>query len=197
MSLAGRAAVIRGYAVVAVLVAALTACGVPTEDAPRAVQPPRGPVFASATATADPSASVGGVTEELCFVRDDQLVSVVRRIADPADADNHLRDLVAGPTAAERDRQLASALPGAIDATRIELAGGHAVVSVAEIGEGTGRSDAVLAFGQVVCTLTSRDDVSSVSFRLDGRPLGVPRADGSLTTQPLTAADYAILIAPR
>jgi hypothetical protein len=54
------------------------------------------------------------------------------------------------------------------------------------------RSDEVLAYGQMVCALTSQGaDVGTVSFASGGQPLAVPRADGSLVAGALTIADYA------
>jgi hypothetical protein len=37
--------------------------------------------------------------------------------------------------------------------------------------------------------------VDTVSFRYEDEPVGVPRADGSLAAGPLTATDYAQLVA--
>ncbi|MFC8850218.1 MULTISPECIES: GerMN domain-containing protein [unclassified Micromonospora] len=169
----------------------VAACGVPAEDTPRVVEAPPGP-FPS-PATVDGPAPAGPVTVTLCFVRDDRLVPVDRRVGRAPDADAQLRDLLAGPSAAERDSGLTSALPGAMSAGVVGVADGQARVRVDGTGDDTGRSDEVLAFGQIVCTLAARDDVDAVAFLRDGRPLGVPRGDGSLSAQPLTPTDYAAL----
>ncbi|WP_320068518.1 GerMN domain-containing protein [Micromonospora sp. RTGN7] len=182
-------------AVLAGLLVLASGCGVPAEDRPRVVEVPPGP-FPS-PATAGSTAPNGRVTETLCFVRDDRLVPVPRRVNHAPDVDAQLRDLLAGPTAVERDAGLSSALPGAMSAVVADVAGGQARVTVGQTGDETGRSDEVLAFGQIVCTLDARDDVTTVSFLRDGRPLGVPRADGSLSAAPLTAADYTALTATR
>ncbi|MFI7575328.1 GerMN domain-containing protein [Micromonospora sp. NPDC049497] len=177
------------------LAALLAGCGIPTEDTARRVQPPRGPFQSSAPAdTAEPA---GPAVETLCLVRDNRIIPVVRRVDRPPTADDHLKDLLAGPTEAERDTGLTSALAGAVNAAGTTVTGMQAQVAVEAPDEAAGRSDEVLAFGQIVCTLTSRDDVTTVAFLRDGRPLGVPRADGSLSEQPLVRADYAPLIAPR
>ncbi|MBM0276854.1 GerMN domain-containing protein [Micromonospora tarensis] len=176
------------------LVALLSGCGIPTDDAPRAVQPPRGPFPTSAPVETAPA---GPATETLCLVRDNRIVPVLRRVDRLPTIEDHLRHLLAGPTGAERDTDLTSALPGAVNAAGATVTGGQARVAVDEPGDDAGRSDEVLAFGQIVCTLTSRDDVTSVTFLRDGRPLGVPRADGSLSDQPLRRTDYAPLITPR
>ncbi|MBG6105841.1 GerMN domain-containing protein [Micromonospora vinacea] len=176
------------------LVGLLTGCGIPTDNAPRVVQPPRGPFPTSAPAETAP---VGPATETVCLVRDNRIVPVLRRVDRPPTIEDHLRHLLAGPTEAERDTDLTSALPGAVNAAGATVTGTQAGVTVDEPGDDAGRSDEVLAFGQIVCTLTSRDDVTSVAFLRDGRPLGVPRADGSLSEQPLSRTDYAPLITPR
>lgn len=173
----------------------LPGCGVPVDDAPRTVQVPPGPfptpVIGSATAPA------GRVDEPLCFVRDDRLDCVVRRVGVLPGVDVHLQHLLAGPVETERGSGLTSALPGTVTVAGVRLTGAVAEVDVREAGEGTGRSDEVLAFGQIVCTLTGRDDVDAVLFRRDGQPLDVPRADYSLSREPLTAADYGSLVGDR
>ncbi|MCF0091363.1 GerMN domain-containing protein [Micromonospora sp. MH99] len=176
------------------LVALLAGCGIPTDEAPRAVPPPRGPFPTSAPAETAP---VGPATETLCLVRDNRIVPVLRRVERSRGIEDQLRHLLSGPTGAERDADLTSALPGAVNAAGVTVTGTQARVAVDEPADDAGRSDEVLAFGQIVCTLTSRDDVTSVTFLRDGRPLGVPRADGSLSEQPLTRTDYAPLITPR
>jgi hypothetical protein len=74
---------------------------------------------------------------------------------------------------------------------------GQAIVELATSLGGTGRTDDILAFAQIVCTLTSRGDIRSVTFTRAGEPVEVPRADSSLTRNPLTAHDYTPLIQPK
>ncbi|MEV0430955.1 GerMN domain-containing protein [Micromonospora sp. NPDC050495] len=172
-----------------------TGCGVPVDDAPRPVPVPPGP-FANPAPDATATSS-GRSAEPLCFLRDDRLVRVVRPVEYLPDVATHLEHLLAGPAEADRDGGLTSALTGRAVHTGGRLTAGAAEVEVAEAADESGRSDEILAFGQIVCTLTSRADVHSVTFRRDGRPLEVPRADGALTTEPLTAADYRSLMAAR
>ncbi|MEV6692850.1 GerMN domain-containing protein [Micromonospora sp. NPDC051196] len=183
-------------AVAAILLALVAACGVPGEDRPRAVTPPPGPFPPSATA-APTTAETGAVTEVLYFSRDDRLVPVIRRIDEVPTAELQLRDLLAGPTHAERDDGLTNALTGALSNAEVELVDGQARVTVTPTVADTGRTDEMLAYGQIVCTLTARADVDAVVFLRDGAPLSVPRGDHSLSPDPLTAADYAVLISLR
>ncbi|SCF12986.1 Sporulation and spore germination [Micromonospora coriariae] len=177
------------------LAALLTGCGVPTDDAPRTVRPPRGPFHSAAPV--ETTAPAGRANETLCLVRDNRIVPVARRVDHAPTVEDHLRHLLAGPGTAERGSDLTSALPGAVNAAGATVTGTQARVAVDTPEDDAGRSDEVLALGQIVCTLTSRDDITTVVFLRDGKPLGVPRADGSLSEQPLTRADYAPLITPR
>jgi hypothetical protein len=175
------------------LTALLTGCGVPAEDTPHEVELPGGPYPAFGTA-APRDREVGTAEEPLCFVRDDRLVRVVRRVRSWPTVETQIQHLVAGPDAAEQRAGLTSALAGTTVVTGIRLARGEVTVELGEPVTGAGRSDEVLAYGQVVCSLTTRTDVTSVSFAQDGEPVGIPRADGSLSRAPLTAADYAELM---
>ncbi|MFR9777193.1 GerMN domain-containing protein [Micromonospora sp. MS34] len=174
------------------LVALLSGCGVPVDATPRSVSAPPG-TFPTPAATAT-TESDGRVDETLCFVRDNGLEAVTRRVDGVSGVDTQLQHLLTGPDDTERERGLATALPGTVTVAGASATGTVAMIDVREAGEETGRSDEVLAFGQIVCTLTHRADVDSVAFRRDGQPLEVPRADGSLSSLPLTAADYRPLL---
>ncbi|WP_327004118.1 GerMN domain-containing protein [Dactylosporangium sp. NBC_01737] len=122
-------------------------------------------------------------------------MAVERRVGSTADVAALLGDLVAGPTDAERDEGLSSALTGTDLIAGVRLVAGTAEVSFRP--QAGGRTDDILAIGQIVCTLDARTDVDTVRFLLDGQVLKVPRADGSLTELPLTSADYRALITDR
>jgi hypothetical protein len=177
-------------ALLVILLAA--ACGVPGEERPRPVDPPPAPL--TATATPPSTDPYGSVAEVVCLVRDDALVPVVRRVAVLPTVEDHLGQLVAGPTDAERAAGLTSTLSGSRVAG-VTLADGEARIQL-KGDEEVARSDDVLAFGQVVCTLTTRPDVARVVFRRGERAVAVPRGDGSLSDAPLTASDYATITSP-
>ncbi|MFU8871669.1 GerMN domain-containing protein [Micromonospora sp. SL4-19] len=170
-------------------------CGVPVDEAPRPLHAPPRPFTSPVGSGAVPTE--GRADEPFCFVRDDRLRTVMRRVDYLPDVETHLQHLLAGPGSAERDAGFTSALTGTAAVAGARLSGGVAEVEVGGAGYETRRSDEILAFGQIVCTLTNRADVHGVSFRRDGQPVDVPRADGSLSRAPLTAADYAPLIVRR
>jgi hypothetical protein len=176
-----------------VTLAAVTGCGVPVDAEPRAVDPPNGAHPALSRAAPN---RPGAVSERLCLVRDELLSAVTRSMQQPASLDTHLQLLLDGPTEAERGAGFTSALTGTTPVRKVSQARGVVTVDIGDRPEDTGRSDEVLGFGQIVCTLTTRPNVAAVAFTHDGRPLGVPRADGSLSPGPLTAADYADLLTP-
>jgi hypothetical protein len=180
---------------VAVLLLGLWGCGIPTDEEPRVVQPPPGPY--QALASPPPSAAqTGTVVETLYLVRDDAIVPVQRRVNSEPTVEHLVQDLLAGPTAIERTHGVSSALPGIAVIDHVSITDGLAVVTMGSL-EGISRTDEVLAYGQIVCTLEARTDVIGVVFMYQSEPVGVPRGDGSIATNPLTAADYEGLLQPR
>jgi sporulation and spore germination protein len=165
----------------------LAACGVPVDDAPRDLGDPR----AGSDASSPAPDGFGAAVERLYLVREGMLVRVIRRVPAPRTPDDMLADLLAGPTVEERADGLGSAL-STMNVTGMSIVQRRATIAVGSPGA---RSDEVLAYAQIVATLTSQGaEIGTVSFSAGGQPLGVPRADGVLSAAPLTIADYAELI---
>jgi spore germination protein GerM len=125
------------------------------------------------------------------------VLTAVRRDVATRSALSALEALVSGPTRGELGAGLSSVLsPGDVDLSLVSVRG--AVVTVPLSGRPGGvteRADALLGYAQVVLTLTRLGAVDGVVFELEGEPLTVPRADGSLGAGELRAADYASLLA--
>ncbi|GAA1648001.1 GerMN domain-containing protein [Actinoplanes couchii] len=174
---------------------ALSACGVPSQDEPHPVELPRRPLNVSVS-PAPSTDVVGEVAQVLCLTRDSRLVQAVRRADAVPSPQRQLDLLVSGPNLSEQQQGLSTAL--ATTALTVTLPPGSttATVDISEVDEGTARSDEVLAYGQIVCTLTTRPDIAGVTFQREGRSLQVPRGDGTLSGSPLRAADYRSLIGP-
>lgn len=184
-------------AITAMMVAAvawLAGCGVAIQDSPHPVELP------GRTSTPAPGPAQnpqGAGTETLFLLKDEHLVPVQRKVPHQPSPSQQLADLLAGPTADEQQQGLSSALAGTDLRPRVEVRDGQAAVELATSLEGTGRTDDILAFAQIVCTLADRDDITTVTFTRAGERVEVPRADGSLTRDPLTSSDYAPLITTR
>jgi hypothetical protein len=127
------------------------------------------------------------------LIHDGVLVAVARAVPpDPTPA-SVLQVLLAGPSRRERDAGLVTALTNA--AVQGQPQAGLVTVEVpAPDGSGSGRTDEVLGFGQIVLSLTSLRGIKEVRFTRAGRPLAVPRSDGSLNPAPATRRDYADLL---
>lgn len=174
-------------------VVVLAGCGVTPEESARPVEPPRGqPAWQSQTS---PPEEPGAVLERLYLVRGDEIVPTVRHVPSEPTPDELMEDLLAGPTQAERRAGMTSALLGDDIITGVQVVGTNAVVEIAAGLGDTSRNDQVLALGQIVCTLTEHQLITGVSFIGDGEAVAVPVADGSLSTGPLTSADYMALVA--
>lgn len=82
----------------------------------------------------------------------------------------------------------------------VEINAGNVVVALSTPVADTARKDEVLAYAQLMCTLTALPQIDGVVFTNNGAPVAVPRGDGSLppliagAPMPLTAADYTDLI---
>ena len=173
-----------------------TACGVPRDEAPRALQ--RGDVpFASPTPSPTPSPAsepAGAVEVPLHFVRNGQVVPTSRRVEGPLRT-RALVDLLFGGTVERESKQgLISVIPSTLTVEDVEVQGGTAVLTLDGPDAEVLRTSP-LAYAQIVATLVPAR-VQGVRFRLDGRDLDVPRGDGSLSSGPLTREDYAEVLAP-
>lgn len=179
--------------IVLVALLVLTGCGVDAQDEPHTVRLPRGPLTAvgPTPAAIDPAGEVGAV---FCLIGGGRLAQTVHRLPSAPSVQQQLDALVTGPTPAEQARGLRTALSGLTLAAQPTAGSMEVTIEVKEADENIARSDEVFAYGQIVCTLTARVDVSSVVFTREGRRLSVPRADGTLSTAALRASDYASLI---
>ena len=179
-------------AVLAVL--AVSACGVPVDDEPRALDRGAAPFRVFEPAPAEPQE--GEVAAELYLVRDSRVEAVERRLPRPGSPEQVLRQLFEGPTREEQNQGLSTSVPASMQLEGVEVRDGIAVVSL-KLGEQV-TTDQVVAFAQIVATLVARPDIEGVRFRTQGRDLDVPRGDGSLTGAPVNRQSYTEqLVGPR
>lgn len=195
----------RPAAVVAVLAAALmVSCGLPPEGTARAVpaeEVPYGLLNSPPPPEPTSTAQGPGTTSPQLYLLDDddQLVPtpltveasglrpVVRQLLD---------QLSDGPTEAQRDSGLASALGPDVNLSLDAISGGTARVEVSLAVRQPTADRLPLAVGQVVLTLTSVEGVDRVLLVQDGEPTEMALPGGARTSAPVGAAQYLALVAP-
>ena len=181
----------------------VSGCGVPTGGAPRTIAPsdvPFGLAQPRPTVSAAPSTEPVLDPARVYLVDTDRLVGLPRE-TDGTDAPERLADLLqalaAGPTDVERDEQLSTALPPDVRLTVSRLVDGTATIDIGARAQAPSGLASRRAVAQVVLTATSVSGVDAVRLTFGGDPVEAPLPSGELTSEPLTARDYAgFLTAP-
>jgi D-alanyl-D-alanine carboxypeptidase len=135
-------------------------------------------------------APVDGEAAAAYFFRGEQLAPAERTLADASVA-AALRSLLAGPTAAERESGLSSAIPAGTRLLSLDVAGGTATVDLSEaFGSGGGSLSMAGRLAQVTYTLTRFPEVERVVYRLAGEPLETLGGEGLIVDGPQSRAVY-------
>lgn len=123
------------------------------------------------------------------------LVPVLREVpATKAVATAAMAALLDGPTETESGA-MSSAVPAGTRLLGLAVAGGVATVDLSgEFESGGGSASVIGRLGQVVYTLTQFPTVSSVAFRVEGRPVTVFGSEGVVLDGPVGRADYEDLL---
>jgi spore germination protein GerM len=196
-----------GLAVLAAV--ALGGCGLPSDAHPQAIKSDDVPFgLADTTTTSTTTTTVPPATTTttvptttttvpadpvtVWFILNTKLQPVIRQLPRPVDTSKVL-DQLNSPKESEQPAGMRSAVPvGSV--TSVAVSGGVATVDLAPTFVlNTPNPDQVLAFGQMVLTLTSRPGVGQVRFTTSGHPQQAILPDGSLSTDPLSADRYAAL----
>lgn len=174
------------------LCALLAACGLPAQDRPSVVSQTLPPVAVSESPSV---ATTRQVTATIYLVREKALVPVQREVDAPVSVSGLMDAITAGPTPQEQARGLRSALllPLSVESAFVARDGQADVALASNVAE-TGAAERVLAFGQIVLSLTAPPGIRTVRFSVDGKALPVPRQGGSLTTEPVSGQDYQTLV---
>jgi spore germination protein GerM len=123
------------------------------------------------------------------LVRGAQLVPVARDVTseDPEEA---LAVLLNGPTPDETRSGYTSAVPAAARLNGVTVRNGTATVDLAGEFLQSNVGDSALGIAQIVDTLARFPEITSVRFELDGKTVGVPKGDGTITRGAVTPSDY-------
>jgi hypothetical protein len=176
----------------AVTLMAIAGCGVPMQTSPTRLDDHNVHVVGRVPSTGR-SGGFPTVRAALCFVSADRLVVIERKLQAPLSARrvvDALVDLARTP--------LPVGIRSAISAPDIASASnglrGIAYVQLTADFTQHAPAEQVVAVAQVVCTLTNLAGVGQVQFTRDGHPADIPRADGSLTSKPVSRFDYSVLL---
>lgn len=174
-----------------------TACGVPTGGPPdpiAAQDVPYGLASPSSQAQSTPSPPARLDQPRLYLVGPDGALTPRARALpaeDPRDRlDALLADLAAGPSADELAGQLSTALGPETSLQVTGLDSSTATVDLGGADAPAGRQSRA-AVAQIVLTATSVPGVTAVLLTRDGQQVQAPLPSGQLTSQPLTAQDFA------
>jgi spore germination protein GerM len=189
-----RRPVTTGFVLAALLAAG---CGIPEDRHPTAL--PGGvitPGLGSTTTTATTPSNPEPTMEATVFlVRAEHVAPVVRRTT-RADLQTVLGLLITGPTEAELGAGMRTAISPQTQLHSVAVNGTTAVIDVTSAFVEVAGQEQILALAQVVLTATTVPGITEVRFALEGQPVDVPRADGTLSSGPLSATDYAALREP-
>jgi spore germination protein GerM len=184
----------RLIAVLAIAVAALTACGIPSDKAPRDVAPSERLQLAQPNAPSQVASSVGPKVYFLSSQNaagQDRLQASGRNVVATPEA--VLTELLNGLTSDEQARRWRTAIPSDTSLlTPPELTDGTLVVNLSTAFFEVKGEPQVKAVAQIVFTATALPGVHSVKILVNGQPQGWPRGDGTAQPvgQPLTQFAY-------
>lgn len=172
------------------LAVALTACGFPAENSAEPVAPAELPAAlrASDTVVAPDPGSTAYAT--LWFVQGNRLVAIRHQVGAPVDVQTVVAGLLVGPSRADENNRIRSALPDATVVGDSHLTRGTVTVELSASFADIPVADQLLAVGQLVLTLTDLPGVGSVQFTDGESPIAVPVLTGESSSQALSRDEY-------
>ena len=183
----------RPWLLAGVVLVLVGACGVPTDDDPRALPAERVPfgLLERSAEGVEPGVPGAGTRRTVYLVNaENRLVEVSKEVPFPGEAQDTMRTLLEGPDTEDLEEGLISLIPpgtllldveGPVDGVvTIDLTG-----NLPTEGEGLR-----LALAQIVYTVTAIQGVDRVLFELNGQPREVPDDTGETTAEPLGRGDF-------
>ena len=179
--------------VVAWVMLALAGCGVTTQTSARTTEPgdvPFGLAEEDRQTAPDTVLPPAGSAAEVYFLDAGGRLVVAAREVGSERPDLVVAALLAGPTSAEADAGVRTALPDQGAVRSVEVTGGVAVVDLAASFVDLDGEAQRSALAQLVYTLTARPGIGRVSFTLEEQPVEILRGDGTLTTGSVSRDSY-------
>lgn len=168
-------------------------CGVPIEQQAQPIPTDQVPVGLRPTDSTIEAPLAESEPTDIWFVRDTELVTTRHRIEPPVTAQAALAELLTGPTNAEQNRSLRSAIPDGSVVIDVQVLGGVATVDLASSFSDIPAQDQVLAVGQIVLTLTDLRGIGRVGFVVDEVQIAVPLPSGVASDGSVSRDDYIAL----
>ncbi len=186
--------VVVAVAVVAGAVATTAGCGVPLEGAARPTPNEDVPydLLDPATSTTTTAFTTDGAV--LYLVGKDGLAPVRRSVPAPVGMASVIEALGQPASAEEEAKGLRSVLAPEDFVLAARSSGGVGRIDLADRFRSLPEREQQLALAQLVLTTTELVGVDRVVFTLQGAPLDVPAADGTLRAAPVTRDDYRSLL---
>jgi spore germination protein GerM len=184
-----------------VVLSAAAACGLGTDEEPRAIDAenvPNSLAEETTTATAEETETSQVANVWLIRSTEDRVRLEPRPRNVPLATPRGVLEalLVQTPTEEEREEGLTTSLPGSTALNTGPSLGGDGVLvvdltsGIFEVEGQTLRN----AFGQLVCTVTELDAVTAVVFEVEGEQRRVPDGEGQQTGRPLRCESYERLL---
>jgi spore germination protein GerM len=169
----------------------LVGCGIPVDNGPEVVD------LEVAAPPDDEQPTLGELAAvSMYLVRNDALVHVTRDLPSPPSPHVIFESLLEGVTEPEERANLRSSVPPGTRIIEVRENGSTLHVDLSREFAGVGGEEEILAVAQIVLTAASIEGVDLVAFELEGVPTDVPVAGGALSVDPVSADDYASLVAP-
>lgn len=169
-----------------VVLAFVAGCGIPLQTTPDTID-----VEVRSPAASPPAAGIGPGETAIYLVMDDALVPVRRDGV--VDIEGLIGLLLAGPSAAEEQAGMRSAIPPNTALRSTEVTGNDIVVDLSRAFASFGGQEEILAVAQVVLTLTTAG-LEGVLLELESEATPIPLQNGLLVTEPVGFDDYSALI---
>lgn len=190
----------RRVAAIAIALISVSACGIPTDEDARRIDPeeiPPGLLDVSAPTTVAGALDPLGTTEVVAvyLIRDGALAPSLAEIRRGASLNDVIELIRVAPSEELAEEGFRSALVSDVPVVQsIALARGVADIDLGPAFLELPSNDQVLALGQLVLTATARPGVGQVRFTLEGLPVQVPTADGTIASDTLSRDDYLALL---
>lgn len=164
----------------------------PTDVLPTGTTSPTSAPTESVSPTSSPPPEIETMTFEVWFARGETLFVTHRTVPfSPRIGSAAVTALLEGPSPAERDAGLSSAVPAGVRLLGLSIDGGIASVDLTDAFEsGGGSLSMFMRLAQLTYTLTQFRTVDSVVLLLDGRHVDTISGEGVIVDEPLSRSRF-------